>query len=333
MRPIRTRALLTAALTAMTVLIAAPPTQAGIAQPTSKHPAHLLVSGLGGTVGSTVGPGGALYVVDGVNGRVLRVNPRTGHTSTFASGLPERVIPGLGGAMDVAFLRGKAYVLVTLVSPDVGGTGVDGIYRVESKHHFTVVADIGSWAIAHPPTTAFDVPSGLQFGLQPFRGHFLVTDGHHNRVLRVKLNGHITERIQFENTAPTGLAVRGKRVYVAEAGPVPHLPENGRIVSFAPRQHAATLVASGAPLLVDVEFSSGGRPFALSQGRFTPGQPPGAPADPNTGSLERVLRNGTMTPIVTGINQPTSLEFIGDTAFVVTLTGQIWRIDRVPWRT
>ena len=30
-----------------------------------------------------------------------------------------------------------------------------------------------------------------------------------------------------------------------------------------------------------------------------------------------------MTPIATGLNQPTSLEIIGHTAYVVTLTGEV----------
>jgi hypothetical protein len=30
-----------------------------------------------------------------------------------------------------------------------------------------------------------------------------------------------------------------------------------------------------------------------------------------------------------GLNQPTSLEFIGNTAYVVTLGGEIWKIDGV----
>jgi len=32
---------------------------------------------------------------------------------------------------------------------------------------------------------------------------------------------------------------------------------------------------------------------------------------------------------VSQLNQPTSLEFFGDTAFVVTLGGEIWKIDNV----
>ena len=51
---------------------------------------------------------------------------KTGATTTYASGLPKPII-GLGGAMDIAFIGNTAYVLVTLVGPDVGGSSVAGI--------------------------------------------------------------------------------------------------------------------------------------------------------------------------------------------------------------
>ena len=43
----------------------------------------------------------------------------------------------------------------------------------------------------------------------------------------------------------------------------------------------------------------------------------------------KVNRDGTFTVITDGLNQPTSLEFIGNTAYVVTLAGEIWKIDGV----
>ena len=310
----------TTALTAPAVSAAAPPS------PSSTHRTHLLVSGLQGTMGSTVGPDGALYVVDGVAGEIVRVDRRTGRTTTFASGLPKRVA-NIGGAMDIAFLRHTAYVLVTLVSPDVGGSAIDGVYRMDGRHRFTVVADIGAWSLSHPPVPPFFVPTGVQFALQPYRGALLVTDGHHNRVLRVTPDGRIAERIAFPNVAPTGLAVRGRTVYVAQAGPVPHLPDSGKIVAFEPGSRHATEIASGAPLLVDVEAGRGHALYALSQGHFTPGHPEGSPADPGTGALERVGRDGTMRSIATGLDRPTSLELVGEAAYVLTLAGEIWRID------
>jgi sugar lactone lactonase YvrE len=296
---------------------------AASAAPSTRHRTQVLTTGLQGSVGSAIGPDGALYVTEAVAGRVSRVDLRTGRTRTYASGLPKQVLPGLGGAMDVAFLRGTAYVLVTLVSPDVGGNEVDGVYRVDGPHRFTVVADLGAWSLAHPPATPFFVPTGVQYALQAFRGGLLVTDGHHNRVLGVSLRGDVSEVVALPNVVPTGLATRGNTVLVAQAGPAPHLPQEGKVLDLAIRNHSTRVVASGAPLLVDVEFGYRGRLYALSQGRFTPGHEEGSPADPNTGALCRVEKDGTMTPVVSGLNQPTSLEIIGNTAYVVTLTGDI----------
>jgi hypothetical protein len=228
------------------------PSAGSVRTPCEEPTATRLVTGLvEGAKGSTIGPDGALYVTEGAAGRISRVDPQTGDITTFASGLPPAIISiggfSIGGPIDVAFIDNVAYVLVTLVSPDVGGSDVDGIYRVDGPDSFNIVADIGAFNLANPPPTPFDVPTGLQYALQTYRGDFLVTDGHLNRVLRVTLDGEIAVLIQFDNIVPTGLEVRGNTIYMAEAGPVPHLPENGKVVSFRSNSPTATEVASGAP--------------------------------------------------------------------------------------
>ena len=232
----------------------------------------LLVSGLEGASGSTIGPGGALYVTEGAAGRISRVDPQTGELTPFASGLPKAII-GIGGAIDVAFIGKTAYVLVTLVDRQFGGTDKVGIYRVDGPNSFTVVADIGAFSrqSIRRRLFTFFVQTGLQYALETYRGGFLVTDGHHNRVLRVTLDGKITELIAFGNIVPTGLAVSGNTVYMAEAGPIPHLPQDGKVVSFGTKSPTATQVASGAPLLVDVEFGRGRTLYALAQGDWSGG--------------------------------------------------------------
>jgi hypothetical protein len=300
--------------------------------PSVSPTAALLVTGLQGATGSTVGPDGALYVTEGAAGRISRVDPQTGELTTFASGLPTAIpAVGIGGAIDVAFIGKTAYVLVTLVDHDVGGSDIDGIYRVDGPDSFTVVADIGTFNINNPPTIPFPffVPTGVQYALQTFRGGLLVTDGHLNRVLRVTLDGEISVLIAFGDIVPTGLAVSGNTIYMAEAGPVPHLAQNGKVVAFGPKSTTATVVASGAPLLVDVQFGRGRTLYALSQGPGVPGAPPGSPAQPNSGALVKVNRDGTLTTITDHLNLPTSLEFLGTTAYVVTLTGEIWKIEGV----
>jgi hypothetical protein len=316
--------------------------------PSQRPNAELLTTGIEGGSGSTLGPGGALYVTEAAAGKISRVDPQTGEITTFASGLPKPAEFPFGGAVDVAFIGKTAYVLVTLVGSDVGGSDIVGIYRVDGPDRFTVVADIGKFSEDNPPNTDFFVPTGVQYALEPYRGGFLVTDGHHNRLLRVTLNGEVSELIALDNIVLTGLAVSGDTVYMAEAGPVPHLPQDGRVVSFdlklphcginarSPHERSKTKkgcsvrkVASGASLLVDVEFGRGHRLYALSQGEGSPGAPEGSPAVPNTGALVKVKGDGTFTVVTDGLDRPTSLEFIGDTAYVVTITGEIWRIDGV----
>src|SRR5262249_1117122 len=153
-----------------------------------------------------------LYVTEAAAGRISRVNPNTGQVTTFASGLPTGPYGGFGGgANDVAFINNTAYVLVALVGPDYGGGDgeVNGIYRGDGPGSVTVIPDLGTWSKDHPPPTPFVDRVGVQFAMQPYRGGFLVTDGHHNRVLEVTLDGQITQLIQFENIVPTGLEVRG----------------------------------------------------------------------------------------------------------------------------
>jgi hypothetical protein len=289
---------------------------------------QLLVSGLSGSSGSTVGPRGALYVTEGIVGRILRIDPKTGEVSTFASGFPPSLI-GIGGVWDVAFLGETAYALVTMVDdPNLFPTGeVNGIYRVDGPNSFTIIADIGAYNLAHPPT-GFDyfVNTGVLYSIQTYRGGFLVADGHLNRVLHVTTDGEISELKTFGNIVPTGLAVSGNTIYMAEAGPVPHDPENGKVVSFSSNSPTVTTVASGAPLLVDVEFNRGRTLFALSQGEWD-GPSEGSPAIPNDGSLLRVNDDGTFTTIADGLDRPTSLEFINNTAYIVTLTGEVWTIE------
>ena len=263
----------------------------------------------------------------------MRIDPKTGDYTIFASGLPQlipAVDPNIGGVSDVAFIGGTAYVLVTAVDDPLFPTGqVNGIYRIDGPNSFTVIADIGAFNLAHPPTGFdFEVATGVLFAMQTYRGGFLVTDGHLNRVLYVTLDGRIEVMKSFGDIVPTGLTVKGNQVFISQAGPVPHLPENGKVLSFSPNSPTVTDIASGASLLVDVEFGRGGSLFALSQGTFSGGIP-GNPAVPNSVSLVRVNEDGTFSVIADELNLPTSFEIIGNTAYIVTLGGEIWTVDNI----
>jgi len=331
----RTFLALLAALAAMAV-----PLAAGASPPAAQPGAPELLATLpgGAASGSAIGPGGALFVPQPATGEIWRVDPKSGAKSLYASGLPQRFdfLP-FGGVMDVAFYGSTAYALVSVVEPGVVGCDPDliGLYRIDGSSSSTLVADIGTFACANPPPDGLGianvVKSGVQYALEPFQGGFLVTDGHHNRVYRVTLDGAVTQMIQFGDVVPTGLEVQGNTIYLAEAGPVPHEAQNGKIVSFQPGSSAAA-VASGARLAVDVERGRGQTLFALSQGAFPCGGDPscaGSPASHDTGALLRANANGTMTTVADELDQPSSLEIVDNTAYVITLGGEIWTVQDI----
>ncbi|HEX6849613.1 MAG TPA: hypothetical protein VF144_21650 [Chitinophagaceae bacterium] len=311
-------------------------TAANNSKGTTQLPA-LLVAGLGELQGSTVGPDEALYVTAPLAGNIWRINPKTGALTLFTTGLPKRnpdpFFQG-GGVIDVAFRGGTAYALVTGVASDLDPTRTDivGIYRVDGPDTYTIMADLGAWSVANPPVSDHFVPTGWQYAFESYRDGFIVNDGHHNRILYVTLDGEITEMIAFGNVVPTGPALRGNTIYFTQAGPIPHLPENARLMSLSPKPPIATEVASAAGLnvglFVDVEFGSGNTLYTLAQGTWD-GVFEGEPALPNTGALLKLKPNGGFSVIIDGLNQPTSMEIIGNNAYVVSLAGEVWEIKKL----
>jgi hypothetical protein len=289
--------------------------------------------------GSTIGPGGALYVTDGAAGAVLRIGRRTGRVSPYANGLPPKAFQGvdIGGPVDVAFAGRTAYVLVTLVSGSIFGEpfgdpeAKNGLYRIERDGSNTLVADLGQWSVDNPPEPTFFVDTGVQFALESYRGGFLVTDGHHNRVLWVDRRGSIHELATFGNVVPTGLETAFGRVFVTQLGPIPHRPEDGKVVALRPGREPRE-VANGASMLIDIEQGPHGELYGLSQGQWD-GVGEGSRAEPNTGRLVVVGRRGELTPVVDRrgqelvLDRPTSVEFVGATAYVVSVTGDVYRVD------
>ena len=342
----RARRLLGATALAIAVLVAMAPVAAVAAPTVSAHdrkgPVVTPLTEVGSddfVIGSTIGPDGALYVTDGVAGAVLRIDRRSGRVAPYAAGLPPKAFPGvdIGGPVDVAFAGRTAYVLVTLVSgtifdePFGDPEAKNGLYRIERDGSNTLVADLGQWSVDNPPEPAFFVDTGVFFALEPYRGGFLVTDGHHNRVLWVDRHGSIQEFATFGNVVPTGLETAFGRVFVTQMGPIPHLPEDGKVVAVRSGREPRE-VANGASMLIDVERGPHGKLYGLSQGQWN-GVGEGSQAHPNTGRLVVVGRHGNLTPVVDRhgrelvLDRPTSVEFVGATAYVLSITGDVYRVD------
>lgn len=290
--------------------------------------------------GSTIGPDGALYVTNGIEGTLVRIHPRTGAATVVGSGLPPRVID-IGAAMDVAFLGERAYVLVSVAGADVGGLPetVTGLYRLRRDGTFAVFADLGRWSANHPPKDPdWFVPSGVQYSMEVWRRGFVVTDAHLGRVIRVTRRGRIRELVAFPSTdsVPLGLEVADGRLHVSTAGPIPHVPEDAHIGVVRRDGTVEEIAGWGAGytgnrgLPVDVEQGRGGRVYGLLQGYWDLEPTPeneGFPAKPRTGEIVVVRPDGTFASVVRRLDRPTSFELVRRTAYVVTVTGKVLRID------
>ncbi len=84
-------------------------------------------------------------------------------------------------------------------------------------------------------------------------------------------------------------------------------------------------------MLIDVKWGPHGKLYGLAQGQWD-GVGEGSRALPDTGRLVVVGRHGELTPVVDGrgqelvLDRPTSVEFVGGTAYVVSVTGVVYRI-------
>ena len=85
-------------------------------------------------------------------------------------------------------------------------------------------------------------------------------------------------------------------------------------------------------MLIDVERGPHGTLYGLSQGQWD-GVGEGSRALPDTGRLVVVGRHGDLTPVADRrgqelvLDRPTSLEFVGATAYIVSVTGDVYRVD------
>jgi hypothetical protein len=324
---------------------------------------RVVADGLHNPRGLTVGPGGDVYVAEagrggngpcipgpegspvcfGTTGSIAQIDPRTGKTTRFASGLPSlaardgtRAI----GPSDVAFSStGRGYLTVGLGgSPDVrrqlppAGGGLAFLDRVRASGRVRPLVDLGAFEAANnpdegQPSAAVDTnPNSVDAS----RKRIVVADAGANAILGVRgTSVSVLGVLPFGRAPapPTVMAPPGTEIpvqpvptsvargpdgaiYVGQLTGFP-FPTGGANVWRVSPGEAPTVFASGFTQITDIAFDSRGRLYVLEFGTASMLGPP------SPGALIRVSRSGRQRDLAPGkLQEPTGLTISGRRAYV-----------------
>ena len=330
-----------AALTAATIAMAAPAAGApnisvyasGFNNPRGLHfgpDGHLYVAegGPGGS-NSTIGqcdqvPDAGPYTGSPTGGRISKVvnGTRVTVTDRFPSSQTQ---PGLGnlvsGVADIAFI-GNALYAVTAGSGCSHGVPntVNGVFRVSSTGHISMVADLSSFLMAHPvanPNPGDFEPDGTFYSMIAVRGDLYVIEPNHGELDKVTTDGHISRVVDISasqgHIVPTAMDYHGN-FYVGNLNTFPIVSGSSRILKINPSGYVQR-VASGLTTVVGIAFDKRDRMYVLEN---TDGQP--FPT-PGYGDIVRIDPSGKKTVVVDGLALPTAMTFGPDGALYVSNLG------------
>lgn len=271
---------------------------------------YVAEAGLGGTPKTTQGCVGLTapnVVGSPTGGRISRVS-ESGMRKTVTDKLPTSLDPfgDAQGVSDIAFYGDRLFALI-------GGGGCqggvpsfpNGIVEIKSANLSIPLANLGSWAVAHPvahPPADFS-PEGVWYSMVNVGNAFYALDANHGELVKVTVNGAITRVVDFTqdygHIVPTALDYNGD-FYVGNLGPFPIVDGSQRIYKIKPNGQVSIAV-SGVTTVLGVAFDAENQMYVLE---LTTGHP--FPT-PNAGRILRINSNGTKEVIATGLTNPTAM--------------------------
>ena len=326
---------------------------------------YVAEAGLGGTK-STAGlctqvpgaPGGPGPYTGGLTARISKISS-TGKRTTVASGFPSTISSGgTIGVADVAFLNGKLYAVVAGGGCSHGNPdNPSGIAEVDpSTGKWTLIADIGAWLKTHP--TAYESPDdfepdGTLYSVISLDGRLITVEPNHGQVISVTPDGTINQVIDISasegHIVPTAIAERQGHYYVGNLNLFPIDPQWARVLTISRDDHFPTenlapgfeqdyhrhhIVDSkaGFTTVVAVAFGPEDGLLYVLELSDAAGYP-----TPGDGKVVRVLRNGQIEEVITGLAVPTGMTFgPGGKLYISNLgaapgaSGQILRFTITP---
>ena len=314
----------------------------------------IVMSGLDNPRGLAFGPEAALYVAEAGRGDLGEGNGpcvqpaavqvcygATGAVSRLWRGEQERVAVGLPsyataagratGPNDIAMVGvGSGHVTIGLEAspalrdelsagqPEWAGFG--RLVQMPASGHWRFVADIAAYEREHDPDPR--VLDSNPFGLLALPGGNVVVDAGGNSLLEVTASGDISllgvlppvPQAASRDAVPTSIVLGPDGAYyVDELTGVPFVDGAASVFRLVPGE-APQVFLSGFKTVMDIAFDAEGNLYVLQHATGPTGlQGPGV--------LIRVAPDGTRTPVLGGLDRPTSVAVGPDDALYVTNHG------------
>lgn len=294
-----------------------------------------IAAGLTSPRGFDWGPDGTLYLAQAGRGgdNEIRIvegfsvdNGLTSSVATVSDGCATPMAIGLPsthwvdagwvwGAMDVAFLDGVPYVLISGAGPSwFSPSSTSGVFRLNDDGTMTLIGDVSTWLPNNPPAEVpFDYgQDGSLFDLEAAGDALLLSEAVGGQLLRVSLDGEITSLADLSegHLVPTGIAVDEEgNAYIGHETAAPYIEGGAPILKVTPEGEVSEQL-TGLTVTTDVALGPDGVLYAVEMATGFSGETAEMPA--NSGRVVRQTGPDSFEDVVTDLPYPVNLGFDAD---------------------
>ncbi len=240
------------------------------------------------------------------------------------------------GPADVGFIGNTLYVLQAGAGCGHGvPSSTNGIYRINSDGSHTLIADLGSWSVAHPGAHNEPddyTPEGNWYSMAIAENNFYALEPNHGNFVKVGLDGSIKVVVDISasqgHIVPTAVASKqdikqdnendGEDIrqdnendredirqhskgnfFVGDLGVFP-ITGISSVFKITP-SGIMKKIATGFSAIVGLVADKNSNIYVLEMTTNNPFPTPG------TGTIRKINANGTVEDVITGLNFPTAM--------------------------